>query len=161
MLPPSGRRGDIAGRTAGRKPKRRRCSGNDDYVLRTSSIPVVLLMSRKSFDKLPAGDIIGKYSCEWLAERYVAVEQANDREVLEQLTTDSRRKVITTATSCGRSTRSSRGSVPPNSGSISGRRQRGITNASRSLRAAGGRRIRRLGDERATVAGSVARNRTA
>jgi TRAP-type C4-dicarboxylate transport system substrate-binding protein len=65
------------------------------YLLRISSVPVALLMSRKSFDRLPAGaqDVIRKYSGEWTAARYIPVEQGNDGQVLEQLRADPKRQV--------------------------------------------------------------------
>jgi len=66
------------------------------YLLRISSVPVALLMSRKSFDKLPADvqEVIRRYSGEWVAARYIPVEQSNDGQILEQLQADPKRKVI-------------------------------------------------------------------
>ena len=67
------------------------------YLLDVSSIPLALLMSRKKFDSLPkrAQDIIRKYSGEWVATRYIeSVDDAN-KQALEKLSSDPRRKVIT------------------------------------------------------------------
>lgn len=66
------------------------------YLLDVSSVPLALLMSRKKFDSLPkrAQDIIRKYSGEWVATRYIeSVDEAN-KQALEKLSSDPRRKVI-------------------------------------------------------------------
>jgi TRAP-type C4-dicarboxylate transport system substrate-binding protein len=66
------------------------------YFLPVSSAPFVLLMNRKTFDGLPkqARDIIRKYSGEWAAERFIETFEAIDARLIEQLKSDSRRKLI-------------------------------------------------------------------
>ena len=66
------------------------------YLLNISAAPLALVMNRKRFDGLPqqAQDIIRKYSGEWLVARYLETYGAIDIEVMKQLTSNSRRKVI-------------------------------------------------------------------
>lgn len=67
------------------------------YLLGTSVPPLALLMNRRKFDSLPgpAQDIIRKYSGEWAATRFIEADEAANKQAIEQLTTDGRRKVIT------------------------------------------------------------------
>jgi TRAP-type C4-dicarboxylate transport system substrate-binding protein len=66
------------------------------YLLDISAAPLALVMNRKKFDGLPkeAQDIIRKYSGEWPIAPYLASYGAVSREVMEQLTSNPRRKVI-------------------------------------------------------------------
>lgn len=69
---------------------------NYHYFLPISFAPLVVLMNRKTFVSLPneAKDIIRKYSGEWAAERFTATFEAINSQWMEQLKSDSRRKVI-------------------------------------------------------------------
>jgi TRAP-type C4-dicarboxylate transport system substrate-binding protein len=67
------------------------------YVLPTSAAPMALIMSRKTFDSLPAEAkaLIRKYSGEWEAERWIKTFAATERQAFEQIKSDPRRKVVT------------------------------------------------------------------
>jgi len=66
------------------------------YLLGTSVPPLALLMNRNKFDSLPkqSQDIIRKYSGEWAAARFIEAYDEADKQAMEQLRTDPRRKVI-------------------------------------------------------------------
>lgn len=66
------------------------------YALPISPAPLALLMNRKRFEALPAPvrDIIRKYSGEWAAARFIEARAATENQVMEQLRSDVRRKVI-------------------------------------------------------------------
>ena len=66
------------------------------YFLGTGGAPLMLLMSRKSFDALPtaAQDIIRKHSGEWIAEHFIRVYAASEGEIVAQLHADSQRTLI-------------------------------------------------------------------
>lgn len=66
------------------------------YLLRTSTAPLALLMSRKTFDALPpaAQAIIAKYSGEWVATRFIEIFSAASNQVIERLQADHRRHVV-------------------------------------------------------------------
>jgi TRAP-type C4-dicarboxylate transport system substrate-binding protein len=66
------------------------------YLLRTSSIPVLLLMNRNKFASLPdsAKAILRKYSGDWAVEHFIDVFQTRTDEVMDQLNSDPQRKVI-------------------------------------------------------------------
>ena len=66
------------------------------YSLPISPAPLALLMNRKTFDSLPtqAQDIIRKYSGEWAAARFIEARAATENQVIAQLKSDTRRKVI-------------------------------------------------------------------
>jgi TRAP-type C4-dicarboxylate transport system substrate-binding protein len=66
------------------------------YFLRTSCIPQVLLMTRKRFGSLP-GDIqsvISKYSGTWFADHYTRINETSTAQVMNQLESDPKRKVV-------------------------------------------------------------------
>jgi TRAP-type C4-dicarboxylate transport system substrate-binding protein len=67
------------------------------YALPLGPAPLALLMNRKMFDSLPmqAQDIIRKYSGEWAAARFIEARAATENQVIAQLKSDTRRKVIT------------------------------------------------------------------
>jgi TRAP-type C4-dicarboxylate transport system substrate-binding protein len=66
------------------------------YMLDTASVPLMLLMNRKRFDSLPADvqALIKKYSGEGLALQTIAIDQSSTDLVMNQLQSDSQRKVI-------------------------------------------------------------------
>jgi TRAP-type C4-dicarboxylate transport system substrate-binding protein len=66
------------------------------YMLDVSSAPLALVMNRKKFESLPeqAQDIIRKHGGEWLLKHVLQYNEAGNREVMEQLTSNPRRKVI-------------------------------------------------------------------
>jgi TRAP-type C4-dicarboxylate transport system substrate-binding protein len=67
------------------------------YFLLTGSAPLALVMNRKVFDRLPAQakSLIQKHSGKWAAARYIETFDAINDEVLQQIKSDSRRKVVT------------------------------------------------------------------
>lgn len=67
------------------------------YMLGTSVVPLTLLMNRAKFDGLPrqSQDIIRKYSGEWAAARFIEVYGAAEKNAIERLSADPRRRVIT------------------------------------------------------------------
>jgi TRAP-type C4-dicarboxylate transport system substrate-binding protein len=67
------------------------------YLLRTSAIPLLVLMNRSKFASLPdsAKAIVRKYSGDWAVEHFIDVFQTRTDEVMEQLNADPQRKVIT------------------------------------------------------------------
>jgi TRAP-type C4-dicarboxylate transport system substrate-binding protein len=91
--------GEIDGATSPRTPLSdygiKRVATNH-YFLGTSGAPLVLLMSRKKFEALPksAQDIIHKYSGDWTASRFIEIYDRSDARILEQLSSDSNRKVV-------------------------------------------------------------------
>jgi TRAP-type C4-dicarboxylate transport system substrate-binding protein len=66
------------------------------YFLPLSSAPFALLMDSKRFASLPprAQEILRKYSGDWFAEQYIAILETTNSKLMEQLKSDSRRKVI-------------------------------------------------------------------
>jgi len=66
------------------------------YLLDISSAPLALVMNRKRFEGLPAKaqDIIRKYSGEWPLKRYLQTNEAGNRQVTEQLTSNPKRQVV-------------------------------------------------------------------
>jgi TRAP-type C4-dicarboxylate transport system substrate-binding protein len=66
------------------------------YFLKTSAAPLALLMNRKKFDSLPvqAQNIIRKYSGEWAAARFIEEREVIENQVMEQLKSDTKRKVV-------------------------------------------------------------------
>ena len=66
------------------------------YLLDIGSAPLALVMNRKKFDGLPkqAQDIIVKYSGEWPIMRFLETYEALNSQVMEQLSSNPRRKVI-------------------------------------------------------------------
>jgi TRAP-type C4-dicarboxylate transport system substrate-binding protein len=67
------------------------------YLLGVGSAPLVLLMSRSSFDKLPeaAQKLIREFSGEWIANRYAEVAADANKKVIDQYMSERRRKVVT------------------------------------------------------------------
>ncbi len=66
------------------------------YMLRTSTAPLTLMMSRRAFDRLPedAKALIRKYSGEWTAARFAEAYEKFDKDALEQIKTDVRRTIV-------------------------------------------------------------------
>jgi TRAP-type C4-dicarboxylate transport system substrate-binding protein len=66
------------------------------YMLEISGAPLALVMNRKKFDGLPreAQDIIRKYSGEWPVAPYLHSYEASARQVIDQLESNPRRKVV-------------------------------------------------------------------
>jgi len=66
------------------------------YLLDIGSAPLALVMNRKKFESLPeqARNIIRKYSGEWPIARYLAAYEEAGDQVMKQLTSNSRRKVV-------------------------------------------------------------------
>jgi TRAP-type C4-dicarboxylate transport system substrate-binding protein len=66
------------------------------YLLNISSAPLALVMNRKKFESLPkqAQDVIRKYSGEWPLARYLGSDEAAHAQVMEQLNSNPKRKVI-------------------------------------------------------------------
>jgi len=66
------------------------------YMLRTSAIPLLLLMNRSKFASLPdnAKAILRKYSGDWAVEHFIDVFQTRTDEVMEQLKSDPKRQMI-------------------------------------------------------------------
>jgi TRAP-type C4-dicarboxylate transport system substrate-binding protein len=66
------------------------------YMLEISSAPLALVMNRRKFDNLPgeAQDIIRKYSGEWPIGPYLQSYEESGRQVIDQLQSNSRRKVV-------------------------------------------------------------------
>jgi TRAP-type C4-dicarboxylate transport system substrate-binding protein len=66
------------------------------YALAISPAPLALLMNRKRLDALPspAQDIIRKYSGKWAAARFIEARAATENQVMAQLKSDPRRRVI-------------------------------------------------------------------
>jgi TRAP-type C4-dicarboxylate transport system substrate-binding protein len=66
------------------------------YLLDIGAAPLALVMNRKKFDSLPqpAQDIIRKYSGEWPVARYLEADEAVSNQIMDQLTSNPRRKVI-------------------------------------------------------------------
>jgi TRAP-type C4-dicarboxylate transport system substrate-binding protein len=69
---------------------------SNHYMIHLGGAPTALVMNRKKFEQLPppVQAIIRKYSGPWLAEHSAAGFEALDKQTLEQLKADSRRKVI-------------------------------------------------------------------
>ena len=66
------------------------------YMIHLGGAPTALVINRKKFEQLPppVQAIIRKYSGPWLAEHSAAGFEALDKQTLEQLKADPRRKVI-------------------------------------------------------------------
>lgn len=66
------------------------------YSLPISPAPLTLLMNRKTFESLPtqAQDVIRKHSGEWAAARFIEARVETENQVIAQLKSDPRRKVI-------------------------------------------------------------------
>jgi TRAP-type C4-dicarboxylate transport system substrate-binding protein len=71
------------------------------YMLRTSAIPLLVLMNRNKFESLPdnAKAILRKYSGAWSVERFIDVFQTRTDEVMDELESDPKRKVIAPSSS--------------------------------------------------------------
>lgn len=69
---------------------------SNHYFLPTSTAPLTLMMNRKVFDSLPedAKALIRKYSGEWTAAHFIDAYEKVDKDVLEQIKSDSRRSVV-------------------------------------------------------------------
>jgi len=69
---------------------------SNHYFLSISSAPLLLVMNRQVFNKLPdnAKSIIRKYSGEWAAARYIENFEALGREALSQIKSDPRRSLV-------------------------------------------------------------------
>ena len=66
------------------------------YLLGGGVAPLVLVMSRKKFDGLPAAAraLIGKYSGEWTAVAWIASFGASEQRSLDKIKSDSAREVV-------------------------------------------------------------------
>jgi TRAP-type C4-dicarboxylate transport system substrate-binding protein len=66
------------------------------YIAPLGAQTLTLLMSRKSFDGLPADAqaIIRKYSGDWMAKRHIEIFGADSSDKLERLKADPLRKVV-------------------------------------------------------------------
>jgi TRAP-type C4-dicarboxylate transport system substrate-binding protein len=66
------------------------------YMLGTSSVPLMLVMSRKRFDALPPGvqALIKKYSGVGLALQTIQIDQSSTDLIMNQIQSDPKRKVI-------------------------------------------------------------------
>jgi TRAP-type C4-dicarboxylate transport system substrate-binding protein len=66
------------------------------YFLRTSTAPLALVMSKKSFEALPriAQDVIRKHSGYAMAARFIEIFDALSRQAVQQLDSDPRRTVL-------------------------------------------------------------------
>ncbi len=66
------------------------------YMLGTACVPLMLLMSRKRFESLPADvqALIRKYGGEGLALQTIAIDQSSTDLVMNELESDPQRKVI-------------------------------------------------------------------
>jgi TRAP-type C4-dicarboxylate transport system substrate-binding protein len=66
------------------------------YMLEIGGAPLALVMNRRKFDSLPRGaqDIIRKYSGEWPIAPYLRSYEESGRQVLDQLESNPRRKVV-------------------------------------------------------------------
>lgn len=66
------------------------------YMLGTASVPLMLVMSRKRFDALPADvqALIRKYSGIGLATQSIQIDQSSTDLIMNQLQSDPKRKVI-------------------------------------------------------------------
>jgi TRAP-type C4-dicarboxylate transport system substrate-binding protein len=66
------------------------------YFLRTTCVPLLLLMSRKKFNSLPSDvqAIIRKYSGDWLVENYIRINETSTALVTNQLESEPQRKVM-------------------------------------------------------------------
>jgi TRAP-type transport system periplasmic protein len=66
------------------------------YMLETSSVPLMLLMSRKRFNSLPPDvqALISKNSGEFLAQQSIQIDQSSTDLIMNQLESDPKRKVI-------------------------------------------------------------------
>jgi TRAP-type C4-dicarboxylate transport system substrate-binding protein len=67
------------------------------YLLGIGAAPLAVVMMRTKFDSLPKSsqNIIRKFSGEWTAERFIATYAAENKLAIEQLRSDSNRKVVT------------------------------------------------------------------
>jgi TRAP-type C4-dicarboxylate transport system substrate-binding protein len=66
------------------------------YMLRTSSVPLSLLMNKKKFESLPADvqKIIRKFSGSMLLEAYVRINESSTELVMTHLESETERKVV-------------------------------------------------------------------
>jgi TRAP-type C4-dicarboxylate transport system substrate-binding protein len=66
------------------------------YLLGISTAPLMVLMSRKTFDALPpsAQAIIVKYSGDWAAARFIDTYEAVESRIMADLKSDPQRRVI-------------------------------------------------------------------
>jgi TRAP-type C4-dicarboxylate transport system substrate-binding protein len=66
------------------------------FMLRTSAVPMLVLMNRSKFASLPdnAKAILRKFSGDWALERFIDAYQTRTDEVMDQLNSDPQRKVI-------------------------------------------------------------------
>jgi TRAP-type C4-dicarboxylate transport system substrate-binding protein len=72
-----------------------RLTGNH-YMLPIGTAPLVLLMNRQAFERLPedAKALIVRYSGEWVARRFIDVHLSFKQTALKRLTSDSRRTFV-------------------------------------------------------------------
>ena len=66
------------------------------YLLQLGGAPVTLVMNRQKLMSLPPDvqEIIRKYSGAWLAEQEAACFETKNREMIERLKSDRRRRVV-------------------------------------------------------------------
>jgi TRAP-type C4-dicarboxylate transport system substrate-binding protein len=66
------------------------------YLLGISGAPLMVLMNRKTFNRLPelAQAIILKYSGEWAAARFMDTYEAAENSIMRELKSDPKRQVI-------------------------------------------------------------------
>jgi TRAP-type C4-dicarboxylate transport system substrate-binding protein len=66
------------------------------YALQTSAAPMALVMNRMKFDRMPeqVKTIIRKFSGEWEAERWIKTFAVAEKQTLEKIKSDPRRKVV-------------------------------------------------------------------
>lgn len=66
------------------------------YLLAVSSAPLLVVMSRKTFEGLPeqARKIIRRFSGRWTAEEYIKTYQTENNAAIESLNRDPNRKVV-------------------------------------------------------------------
>jgi TRAP-type C4-dicarboxylate transport system substrate-binding protein len=69
---------------------------NYHYLLDIGCAPLAVVMNRRKFDSLPeqARNIIRKYSGEWPIAQYLVAYKEADNQVIKQLKSNSRRKVV-------------------------------------------------------------------
>jgi TRAP-type C4-dicarboxylate transport system substrate-binding protein len=66
------------------------------YFLGINGAPLTLLMNREKFEALPkpVQEVIRKYSGEWTAARFIEIYERSDNQVMGQLKSDPKRKII-------------------------------------------------------------------
>jgi TRAP-type C4-dicarboxylate transport system substrate-binding protein len=70
------------------------------YLLKTSCVPLLLLMNRKKFESLPddVRALIRKHSGDWLVANYIQINETSTDLVMDQLAADPKRTVIVPST---------------------------------------------------------------